>query len=81
MRESVVYYSGTSAPRKKEAEKNFKKVLKNPLTNSRECGIIVRLSKRTARQEQSESSDRSLTIEQQEIKVQAKLSAKISKFL
>ena len=53
-------------------QKNFEKLFKNPLTNSRGCGIIVRLSKRTARQEQSESSARSLTIEQQEIKVQAK---------
>ena len=28
--ESVVYYSGTSAPRKKEVEKNLKKFSKTP---------------------------------------------------
>ena len=51
-------------------EKIFEKLFKNPLTNGERCGIITksrktRLAERICR--------RSLTIEQQEIKVQAKL--------
>ena len=69
----MVYCSGTSAPREKEGEKKLKKLFKNLLTNGKRCGIIVRLSKRRQTNAEYKSSARSLTIEQQEIKVQAKL--------
>ena len=54
-------------------EKFFEKLFKNLLTSVLGCGIIVRLSK-NGRLENSEAKALrgSLTIEQQEIKVQAK---------
>ena len=61
--------------RRVESEKYRKKVeklFKNLLTNREVCGIIVRLSARTAWNSEAKALRGSLTIEQQEIKVQAK---------
>ena len=57
--------------------KIFEKLFKNLLTNRKECGIITKSPPSDLRQKPRGS----LTIEQQEIKVQAKLVKRISKFL
>ena len=53
-------------------KKLFQKVLKNPLTNGNESDIIVKLSARRRWRKRERKPDGSLTIEQQEIEVQAK---------
>ena len=57
--------------RAKNTAKIFEKLFKNLLTNGWECGIIIK--SRKTRLKRTKSSRGSLTIEQQEIKVQAKL--------
>ena len=56
--------------RSKIAKKVFKKLFKNPLTNRNGCDIIN--GSRKTRRRERKNPHRSLTIEQQEIKVQAK---------
>ena len=63
-----------SASREAEGEKNLKKVLENLLTKLPRCGILFKLSA-------EKRAHRSLTIEQQEIKVQARLCEENLEFL